>query len=204
MFKRFTPVTHSNIWTRPRGAPSATRFIGTSVIGVMRQGPVPFVPRAPRSIAVRLLFPAFRREDRGERRSPRPPLRVGAPPRRRAAPWHLLYDLEVSKCRSSGPCDTQPREFPPRNAPLISLSTRVSLSLSLLSFRPSAFHLPPRPSETTLRHSSRDCSSKIDRSNKAEYPRSGYRRVARRTPLPGRRSTTPRISMAPRPTGRPF
>lgn len=41
MFKRFTPVTHSNIWTRPRGPRSAARFIGTSVIGVMRQGPVP-------------------------------------------------------------------------------------------------------------------------------------------------------------------
>lgn len=41
MFKRFTPVTHSNIWTRPRGPRSAARFIGTSVIGVMRQGPAP-------------------------------------------------------------------------------------------------------------------------------------------------------------------
>lgn len=61
MFKRFTPVTHSNIWTRPRGPRSAARFIGTSVIGVMRQGPGPTALRALLSLLLHsiLFHPSF-------------------------------------------------------------------------------------------------------------------------------------------------
>lgn len=142
MFKRFTPVTHSNIWTRPCGARSAARFIGTSVIGVMRQGPrspsfsvlFAFFPHVPRFAAAASSFPSFSILSRP---FPLLPFEKERRSRNRSSlsfslsadtAWHLLHEFEVSRCRSSGP-----REFPrrQRNAPLISLSTGTPHSPSL-------------------------------------------------------------------------
>lgn len=54
MFKRFTTVTHDNVWTRPLCARSSPprrereqRFMGASVIGVMRHVEAPDSPDAP-------------------------------------------------------------------------------------------------------------------------------------------------------------
>lgn len=82
MFKRFTTVTHSNVWTRRRGAPSARRFIGASVIGVMRQGG--WSPRSPMPPP----WSPLRMEE--ALASPRTP---------RRRPWYI----EISRHRSRGP-----------------------------------------------------------------------------------------------------
>lgn len=163
MFKRFTPVTHSNIWTRPRGAPSATRFIGTSVIGVMRQGPASprfsVLPSPPfrTSSSFHSLFPSrfisfhlsssFVRErrvpttERNDDTFDRP-----------STPWHLPYDSEVSRCRSSdsGFAATLGHAyFPRRNAPLISRAHAIDqINDRIKEERRRASPLPGRRSTT--------------------------------------------------------
>lgn len=107
---------------------------------------------------------------------------------RLSAPWHLLHDFEVSKCRSSGPCHSATRIPSPRNVPLISLSTNSLSLLSPLVFR--SLRLPPF--ETFLRHSMRIRTSKIDQINDRIKPNIQKRMAAcrRETLLPGHRSTT--------------